>query len=103
MQFELSHRTLATTGKYRSMDLTGAEPELVTALYRQMVRLRRMEEALIAEYHPADEMKCPVHFCVGQEAVPAALSRLLDPNDYLFSHHRSHGYYFAKAAPLREL
>ena len=62
-----------------------------------------MEEALIAEYHPADEMRCPIHFCVGQEAVPAALSLLLKPEDYLFSHHRTHGYYFAKGAPLREL
>ena len=62
-----------------------------------------MEEALIAEYHPADEMRCPIHFCIGQEAVPAALSLLLKPEDYLFSHHRTHGYYFAKGAPLREL
>ncbi len=68
-----------------------------------MLRLRRMEEALIREYHPADEMRCPIHFCVGQEAVPAALSLLVREDDYMLSHHRSHGYYFAKHAPLREL
>jgi pyruvate dehydrogenase E1 component alpha subunit len=62
-----------------------------------------MEEALMREYHPADEMRCPIHFCIGQEAVPAALSLLVEREDYLFSHHRSHGYYFAKGAPLREL
>ena len=62
-----------------------------------------MEEALLKEYHPADEMRCPIHFCIGQEAVPSALSLLVRPDDYLFSHHRSHGYYFAKNAPLREL
>ncbi len=62
-----------------------------------------MEESLLAEYHPAEEMRCPIHFCIGQEAVPAALSELVRPDDYLFSHHRSHGYYFAKGAPLREL
>src|SRR5262249_59329976 len=28
---------------------------------------------------------------------------LLEADDYLFSHHRSHGYYFAKGAPIREL
>jgi pyruvate dehydrogenase E1 component alpha subunit len=65
-----------------------------------MVRLRRCEEALAREYHPADEMRCPVHFCIGQEAVPAALSALLVRDDYLFSHHRSHGYYLAKGAPM---
>jgi pyruvate dehydrogenase E1 component alpha subunit len=62
-----------------------------------------MEEALLAEYHPAEEMRCPIHFCIGQEAVPSALSQLVEPGDYMFSHHRSHGYYFAKGAPLREL
>jgi pyruvate dehydrogenase E1 component alpha subunit len=48
-------------------------------------------------------MRCPIHFCVGQEAVPAALSLLVQRDDFLFSHHRSHGYYFAKGAPMREL
>jgi TPP-dependent pyruvate/acetoin dehydrogenase alpha subunit len=100
---ELSHRTITAIGKYQAVDLGDLEPALVLTLYRQMLRLRRMEEALIAEYHPADEMRCPMHFCVGQEAVPAALSVLLEADDYLFSHHRSHGYYFAKGAPLREL
>lgn len=65
-----------------------------------MLRLRRCEEALAEEYHPADEMRCPVHFCIGQEAAPAALSLLLKREDYLFSHHRSHGYYLAKGAPM---
>lgn len=73
------------------------------SLIRQMLRLRRMEEAILKEYHPAEEMRCPIHFCIGQEAVPAALSLLVRPDDILFSHHRSHGYYFAKNAPLREL
>ena len=100
---DLTHRTITSIGKYQAMELGDLEPGLVTGLYRQMLRLRRMEEALIAEYHPADEMRCPVHFCIGQEAVPAALSMLLEADDYLFSHHRSHGYYFAKGAPIREL
>ena len=68
-----------------------------------MLRLRKCEEALMEEYHPADEMRCPVHFCVGQEAIPAALSLLVGREDYLFSHHRSHGYYFAKNWPMRYL
>jgi pyruvate dehydrogenase E1 component alpha subunit len=44
-----------------------------------------------------------VHFCVGQEAVPAALSVLLRDDDYLYSHHRSHGHYLAKHAPMDAL
>lgn len=99
----LSHRTISQSGRYSSIDLGQHAPETLRALFRQMLRLRRMEEALIAEYHPADEMRCPIHFCLGQEAVPAALSLLVRPGDLLFSHHRSHGYYFAKGSPLREL
>jgi pyruvate dehydrogenase E1 component alpha subunit len=68
-----------------------------------MVRLRRCQEAIIKEYHPADEIRCPVHFCIGQEAVPAALSQLLRPADHLLSHHRTHGYYFAKGGSMKAL
>ena len=69
-------------------------------LYRMMYLIRRTEELLMAEYHPADEMRCPMHFCVGQEAMPAALTGLLRRDDVLMSHYRSHGYYLAKGAPL---
>lgn len=99
----LSHRTLSESGPYRELSLEGLQPETALGLYGFMVRLRRAEEALMAEYHPADEMRCPVHFCVGQEAAPAALAALLEPNDYLFSHHRSHGHFLAKGAPMSAL
>src|SRR5262244_1293283 len=69
-------------------------------LYRMMYLIRRTEEILMAEYHPADEMRCPMHFCVGQEAMPAALAQVLRRDDVLMSHYRSHGYYLAKGAPL---
>src|SRR5213593_457989 len=98
----LSHRTITQIGKYK-LERGDLPPDILLALLRQMLRLRRMEEALIREYHPADEMRCPVHFCIGQEAIPAALSMLVRREDYLFSHHRSHGYYFAKGCPLAEL
>ena len=100
---ELSHKTLSKSGPYRELSLDNLPADVALSLYRQMLRLRRTEEALLAEYHPAEEMRCPIHFCIGQEAIPAALSQLVKPEDYMFSHHRSHGYYFSKGAPLREL
>lgn len=72
-------------------------------LYRTMLLIRRAEEMLMAEYHPADEMRCPMHFCVGQEAMPAALAEVIRRDDVLMSHYRSHGYYLAKGAPLNEM
>ncbi len=73
---------------------------LRTELYRKLLLIRRSQEILMDEYHPADEMRCPIHFCVGQEAAPAALSPLLRNDDVIMTHHRSHGYYLAKGAPL---
>lgn len=99
----INHQTILEAGHYRDLSLQGAAPEVVKKLYRFMLRLRRCEEALAQEYHPADEMRCPVHFCIGQEAAPAALSVLLTQDDYLFSHHRSHGYFLAKGAPMRAM
>jgi len=99
----ISHNTIQQLGDYRDVQLQLAGREVALELYWQMLRLRRIEEALHEEYHPADEMRCPIHFCIGQEAVPSALSLLLNSDDFLFSHHRSHGYYFAKGAPIREL
>lgn len=64
-----------------------------------MLRIRRIEEAIAARYAEG-EMRCPVHFCVGQEAVPAAICTQLAPEDRVFSGHRSHGHYLAKGGDL---
>src|SRR6266850_6018306 len=99
----ITHEAILKAGLYKSLSIAGDEAETAKSLHRFMLRLRQCEEALAREYHPADEMRCPVHFCVGQEAVPAALSLLLNDDDYLFCHHRSHGYYLAKSAPMEAL
>ena len=70
----MNHPDLFKAGRYKFLSLDRIDPELGKRLFMQMLRLRRMEEALIREYHPANEMRCPVHFCVGQESIPAALS-----------------------------
>lgn len=100
---KLSHNNIIELGKYSEMNIDNIDSAVLLKIYYQMLRLRRMEEAIIAEYHPANEMRCPIHFCIGQESIPAALSLHVKSDDYLFSHHRSHGYYFAKNSPLKEL
>ena len=99
----INHETILKMGRYNSLSIKDVRPERVSNLYKFMVRLRRCQEALIKEYHPADEIRCPVHFCIGQEAVPAALSQLIRPEDHLLSHHRNHGYYFAKGGSMKAL
>ena len=101
---EITHSELLKVGgRYDALSLDGLTENDVRLLYGFMVRLRMCEEQLQEEYHPADEMRCPVHFCIGQEAVPAALSLILCSSDYLFSHHRSHGYFLAKCGEMKTL
>ncbi len=103
MTQSITHAAILKSGRYRELRIGNDDTETAKALHRFMLRLRLCEEALAREYHPADEMRCPVHFCVGQETVPAALSLLLRDDDYLYCHHRSHGYYLAKQAPMPAL
>ena len=100
---KLNHIDILKIQKYNKISLSGIDKKIALNLYFFMKRLRMCEEAVEKEYHPADEMRCPVHFCTGEEAVPAALSLLLKNKDYLYSHHRSHGYYLAKKAPIKKL
>jgi len=100
---DINHKSIIKIGKYKDLSIKGIDNELVSGLYRFMLLLRMCQEELIKEYHPADEIRCPVHFCVGQEAMPAALSFLISKNDFLFSHHRSHGYFLAKGGSLKSL
>ena len=72
-------------GEYSSLSLDNVNIDVIKSLYKFMYRLRLCEQSLIDEYHPADEMKCPVHFCVGQEAIPAVISNLISENDYFLS------------------
>jgi pyruvate dehydrogenase E1 component alpha subunit len=99
----VTHEAILKAGRYGGVRLEDGEAQIAKQLYRFMLRLRMCEEALASEYHPADEMRCPVHFCVGQEAAPAALSLLMREEDYLYCHHRSHGYFLAKGAPMEAL
>jgi pyruvate dehydrogenase E1 component alpha subunit len=67
-----------------------------------MKRIRGVELAVEAEY-PKDEMKTPVHLCIGQEAVPVGVCANLRQDDYVLSTHRSHGHYLAKGGDLKAM
>jgi pyruvate dehydrogenase E1 component alpha subunit len=73
------------------------------SLYKTARLIRRTQEILMQEYVAKQEMRCPMHFCIGQEGAPTALAPLLRVEDYIVSHYRSHGYYLAKGAPLTEM
>lgn len=71
-------------------------------LYRDMLRIRLIEEA-IADRYPEQKMRCPTHLSIGQEATPVALSALLSNEDKAYSSHRAHAHYLAKGGNLNKL
>lgn len=64
-------------------------------LWREMVKIRLFEEK-ICELYPAQEMRCPVHLSIGQEATAVGMCQALGAADLVFGNHRSHGHYLAK-------
>ena len=68
-------------------------------LHRQMLFIRMVEERIANEY-AAQEMRCPIHLSIGQEAVAVAVCAALSPTDYVFSNHRCHAHYLAKGGDL---
>ena len=64
-------------------------------LFRQLLRIRRIEEAIAGRY-AAQEMRCPVHLSIGQEAVAVGVCAALEQRDGVFSNHRAHAHYLAK-------
>lgn len=64
-----------------------------------MLRIRMIEQA-IADRYVEQEMRCPTHLSIGQEAVPVAVSAALHPDDKVVSAHRSHAHYLARGGSL---
>lgn len=71
-------------------------------LFRSMLRIRRVEEALANRY-AEQEMRCPMHLCIGQEAIAVGVCAALSANDVMFSNHRAHGHYLAKGGNLNAM
>lgn len=72
------------------------------ALWRAMLRIRRVEEA-IARHYPQQAMRCPVHLSIGQEAAAVGVGLALTHADQAVSTHRAHAHYLAKGGNLRAL
>ncbi len=69
---------------------------LLKELYRQMLTIRRVEEALAKAYSQG-KMGGFLHLCIGQEPACVGVVAALRPEDYVFSSYREHGHCMAKA------
>ena len=79
-----------------------APPEILTALFRSMMRIRRFEEKT-AELFQAGMVKGTAHSYAGQEAIAAGACLNLRQDDYVGSNHGGHGHCIAKGASLERM
>ena len=75
---------------------------LAKSLLFNMYKIRNVE-LKIAELYTEQEMRCPVHLSVGQEAVAVGVCHFLSNNDNILSAHRSHAHYIAKGGNVDEM
>ncbi|NKB54746.1 MAG: thiamine pyrophosphate-dependent dehydrogenase E1 component subunit alpha [Alphaproteobacteria bacterium] len=75
------------------------EPAQLLRLHRQMLFLRMVEEAIAVRY-AEQEMRCPVHLSVGQEAAAVGVCEALLKTDHAFTTHRCHAHYLMKGGDL---
>ena len=83
----------------RTVDLSSNN---LRTMYQTMLRIRLFEEK-VGNLIQQNEIVCPCHLYIGQEAVATGVCNALRKDDYVFSSHRSHGHYIAKGGNLNAL
>jgi len=76
--------------------------DLRRRLLLDMIRIRMVEERIV-DLYPEQEMRCPVHLSIGQEAAAVGVCSVLDREDWVFSGHRNHAHYLAKGGDLKRM
>jgi pyruvate dehydrogenase E1 component alpha subunit len=76
---------------------------LLMELYRQMLAIRRMEEASAKAYAQGGKIGGFLHLGIGQEAVCVGAVAALDKPDYVVATYREHGHAYAKGTSARAI
>lgn len=76
--------------------------QTLETLYREMLRIRLIEESIATTYSD-QEMRCPVHLSIGQEAPAVGVCKALHHHDVVMSGHRCHAHYLAKGGALKPM
>ena len=77
-------------------------PTILRTMYQTMLKIRKVEEK-IAELYPEQEMRCPTHLYIGQEAIATGVCVNLRIDDYVLGTYRGHGIYLAKGGDLKAM
>ena len=76
--------------------------DILIEMMKKMILIRKTEEKIAELYHE-QQMKCPVHLSLGQEACAVGVCVNLNNEDYVFSNHRCHAHYVAKGGDLNAM
>lgn len=76
--------------------------KILLDLYENSLKIRLTEEEISKRYSE-NQMRCPTHLSIGQEAVSAAYASVVNKKDYAVSTHRGHAHYIAKGGNLNAL
>ncbi len=79
-------------------DLSGESAETLKHYYEQMVLIRRFEERT-GEMYTRAKIGGYCHLNLGEEATVVGLMSALEPDDYIFTNYREHGYILARGIP----
>lgn len=80
----------------------GTSREHALELLREMLRIRRFEEACV-ELYSASKIRGFLHLYIGQEAVATGVMRVLRPVDAVVATYREHGHALARGIPMPRL
>jgi len=85
----------------RDEKVHASERQLLMELYRQMLTIRRVEEAA-AKAYAQGKIGGFLHLGIGQEGVCVGAISALRPTDYVVGTYREHGHYLAKGGTAKE-
>ena len=77
-------------------------PDVARKMLNGIMRIRLIEER-IRDLYAEQEMRCPTHFSIGQEAIAVGVCAHLKQEELITSAHRSHAHYLAKGGDLKAM
>jgi len=75
----------------------------ILTFYREMQRLRKMEEKIYELYTNGKLFGMSPHLYIGEEAVAVGVCQNLNKDDYIVSTHRGHGHCLAKGGEIKKI
>ncbi len=88
--------------EHHEQELVDTTPQELAPLYRQMLAIRRLEEAS-AKAYSSGKIGGFLHLIIGQEAVCVGAIAALEKKDYVVATYREHGHAYAKGVAARPI